>query len=79
MVRLQKPMVVLRETDPAHGAATISELRGELQQSLLDVTERVACAMIVEHVERGTDIEWYREAHLKHAALCAILQVAQLK
>eukprot|EP00966_Prymnesium_polylepis_P321704 7378014-Prymnesium_polylepis.1 len=73
-MRLGKPVLLLRETDVAHGAIRLMEARAEVQELLLTDNERLACDDIVGKFEQGQFIEWYREAHLKHAALCAVIQ-----
>jgi len=70
--RLQKPLLVVRETDINHGAVTEEELRAEVMANAdLNETERAACALLIGKLADA--IEWFREAHLKHAALSEIV------
>ena len=71
-LRLQKPLLVVRETDANHGAVTQNELRDEVNRVDLDDAERQACYQLIDHVFPAA-VEWYREAHLKHAALSEIV------
>ena len=71
-MRAQKPLLVIRETDPNHGAATQQGLRDEVAQVDMSQEEQRACVHLIEH---GSGVlEWHREAHLKRATLRLVVQ-----
>lgn len=70
-VRLSKPIVVVRETDPNHGLVTLAALREEAE-TLPICEDRDAAQSIVERVAEGKVLEWHRESHLKRETLKAI-------
>ena len=69
---LEKTIVVLRETDPNHGAATLEELRAECGE--VPAKERATVEKLLTIVEdEHSCVEWYREYHLKRAALAEVM------
>ena len=72
-LRLKKPLVVLRETDPNHGAIELSALRDEVEVLPMQA-DREAGGALIRMVEDGQTLEWHREGHLKRAVLAAIAQ-----
>ena len=72
-LRVEKKILVLRETDPNHGAITLSALKEEVEV-LPEQSDRNAGNEIVRMFEAGEALEWHREGHLKRAVLAAIVQ-----
>ena len=70
-LRLEKPLLVIRETDANHGAVVQSELRASWPA--LTWTRPGAARDHFIDVLFPEAVEWYREAHLKHAALGEIV------
>ena len=71
-LRLEKPLLVVRETDANHGAVTQHDLHNEVANVDLDEAERRACHHVIDTLFPQA-VEWHREAHLKHAALGEIV------
>eukprot|EP00966_Prymnesium_polylepis_P183722 4258235-Prymnesium_polylepis.1 len=63
---------MIRETDSNHGATTEQALRAELANVDLSNKERDACSHLIDRLFPSA-VEWYREAHLKHAALSEVV------
>ena len=71
--RQKKPLIVLRESDPRHGATSLSDLSEDASLVPLE-EERAAAEALVRILDEGEGLEWHREGHLKRAALGAVLQ-----
>lgn len=68
---LSRTLLLVRETDENHGAATEGELLAEVERGGLDVMEQAACR---ELISRYSDaLEWHRELHLKRAVVSTIV------
>lgn len=66
--KFNKPLIVVRETDEMHGAASLADLDQEIAvvpENQLDVVRELRWHW-------ASSIEWYREHYLKEAALSMI-------
>ena len=68
-VELGKPLIFVKETDPAHGAAQLSDL--ELEKLGLGDKAPLADVLISHFAEA---LEWHREVHLKQCVVSMIVR-----
>ena len=76
---LKKPIIICRETDINHGGALVAYRVWDVlrPEYAMEPKEQAVCKRLLSIAARGTEggtIEWYREKHLKHAALNFIVQ-----
>ena len=64
-----KPLLLLVETDPAHGAPTLHDL--ETERSALPEGERSVADTLISRF--ASALEWHRENHLKRAVVSMIV------
>ena len=75
-LRLGKRLLIIRETDPLHGQVDINDAAMLAEVAALPAADRAACEDLLRRIEAADEadvIEWYRESHLKHAVLKAIV------
>ena len=82
-LQLKKPMVIVKETDVNHGGKLISHHLPDLlaltqPEIAMDSEDRCACEELLTRASLGGEddstVEWFRESHLRQAALRLVVQ-----